>query len=159
MRPERVDIRLVAGCNPVPWGARIGGAPAAEKQHGRHRDQHAGGANQQRQSQGQEFHGGRTAARQSTLLIGRSVMRRPVNPFGPATRCTRWRKPLKLNAELAARAWEFAQGLDLDEYRRLQDEVRAAWPATEKLRGLDFDRALLAFIAERWLEEPKKKAA
>jgi len=37
--------------------------------------------------------------------------------------------------------------------------VRAAWPATEKLRGLDFDRALLAFIAERWLEEPKKKAA
>ncbi|TMG34814.1 MAG: hypothetical protein E6H92_12295 [Chloroflexi bacterium] len=66
---------------------------------------------------------------------------------------------MKLNAELAARAWEFAQGLDLDEYRRLQDEVRAAWPATEKLRGLDFDRALLAFIAERWLEEPKKKAA
>ena len=63
-----------------------------------------------------------------------------------------------LDAELAARAWEFAQGLDLDEYRRLQDEVRAAWPATVKLRGLDFDRALLAFIAERWLTEPKKAA-
>lgn len=63
-----------------------------------------------------------------------------------------------LNAELAARAWEFAQGLDLDEYRRLQDEVRAAWPATTTLRGLDFDRALLAFIAEHWLEDPKKAA-
>ena len=35
-----------------------------------------------------------------------------------------------LSAELAARAWEFAQGLDLEEYRRLQQEVRAAWPAT-----------------------------
>src|SRR3989440_386427 len=29
-----------------------------------------------------------------------------------------------LSAELAARAWEFAQGLDLAEYGRLQDEVR-----------------------------------
>lgn len=63
-----------------------------------------------------------------------------------------------LSAELAARAWEFAQALDLDEYRRLQDEVRAAWPATVQLRGLDFDRAVLAFIAERWLSEPKKAA-
>jgi hypothetical protein len=55
-----------------------------------------------------------------------------------------------LNAELAARAWEFAQGLDLEEYRRLQQEVRTAWPATTKLQGLDFDRA---FIAERWLDK------
>jgi hypothetical protein len=58
-----------------------------------------------------------------------------------------------LNAELAARAWEFAQGLDLDEYRRLQTEVRSAWPATTKLQGLDFDRAVLAFIAERWIDK------
>jgi hypothetical protein len=58
-----------------------------------------------------------------------------------------------LNAELAARAWEFAQGLDLEEYRRLQNEVRATWPATTKLQGLDFDRAVLAFIAERWLDK------
>jgi len=58
-----------------------------------------------------------------------------------------------LNAELAARAWEFAQGLDLEEYRRLQGEVRHAWPATAKLNGLDFDRAFLAFIAERWLDK------
>ena len=58
-----------------------------------------------------------------------------------------------LNAELAARAWEFAQGLDLEEYRRLQGEVRNAWPATAKLKGVDFDRAFLAFIAERWLDK------
>jgi len=58
-----------------------------------------------------------------------------------------------LNAELAARAWEFAQGLDLEEYRRLQGEVRNAWPATTKLNGVDFDRAFLAFIAERWLDK------
>ncbi len=63
-----------------------------------------------------------------------------------------------LSAELAARAWEFAQGLDLEEYRRLQAEVRAAWPATVSLRGLEFDRAVLAFIAERWLSDPKKAA-
>jgi len=56
-------------------------------------------------------------------------------------------------AELAARAWEFAQGLDLAEYGRLQDEVRRTWPATAKLNGLDFDRAFLAFIAERWLDK------
>jgi hypothetical protein len=58
-----------------------------------------------------------------------------------------------LNAEMAARAWEFAQGLELEEYRRLQGEVRKAWPATAKLNGLDFDRAFLAFIAERWLDK------
>ncbi|HEY8736650.1 MAG TPA: hypothetical protein VIO62_06360 [Candidatus Dormibacteraeota bacterium] len=58
-----------------------------------------------------------------------------------------------LSAELAARAWEFAQGLDLEEYRRLQQEVRAAWPATAKLERLEFDRAFLAFIAERWLDK------
>ena len=58
-----------------------------------------------------------------------------------------------LNAELAARAWEFAQGLDLEEYRRLQGEVRNAWPATATLNGVDFDRAFLAFIAERWLDK------
>ncbi len=58
-----------------------------------------------------------------------------------------------LNAELAARAWEFAQGLDLEEYRRLQNEVRSSWPATASLSGLDFDRAVLAFIAERWLDK------
>ena len=60
-----------------------------------------------------------------------------------------------LNAELAAQAWEFAQGLDLEAYRRLQEEVRATWPATAGLRGLDFDRAVLAYIAERWLTGPK----
>ncbi|MDQ6713177.1 MAG: hypothetical protein M3Z28_08310 [Candidatus Dormibacteraeota bacterium] len=58
-----------------------------------------------------------------------------------------------LNAEQAARAWEFAQGLELEEYRRLQGEVRNAWPATAKLSGLDFDRAFLAFIAEHWLDK------
>ncbi|HET9848709.1 MAG TPA: hypothetical protein VFR68_09175 [Candidatus Dormibacteraeota bacterium] len=58
-----------------------------------------------------------------------------------------------ISAELAARAWEFAQGLGLDEYRRLQDEVRTTWPATAKLKGLDFDRAVLAFIAENWLDK------
>ena len=58
-----------------------------------------------------------------------------------------------LNAELAARAWEFAQGLELEEYRRLQDEMRASWPATVKLKGLDFDRAFLTFIAENWLDK------
>jgi hypothetical protein len=61
----------------------------------------------------------------------------------------------QLDAELAARAWEFAQGLDLERYRLLQDEVRASWPATAKLSGLDFDRAVLAYIAERWLSDPK----
>ncbi|MEO6796965.1 MAG: hypothetical protein ABI401_15415 [Candidatus Dormibacter sp.] len=58
-----------------------------------------------------------------------------------------------LSAEMAARAWEFAQGLDLEEYRKLQDEVRTTWPATTKLELLDFDRAFLAFIAERWLNK------
>jgi hypothetical protein len=58
-----------------------------------------------------------------------------------------------LSAEMAARAWEFAQGLDLEEYRKLQDEVRATWPAAAKLERLDFDRAFLAFIAERWLNK------
>jgi hypothetical protein len=56
-----------------------------------------------------------------------------------------------MNSELAAMAWEYAQGLELEEYRHLQDEVRACWPATAGLRGLDFDRAVLAFIAERLL--------
>lgn len=60
-----------------------------------------------------------------------------------------------LNAELAAQAWEFAQGLDLEAYRRLQEEVRATWPATAALKGLDFDRAVLAYIAERRLTDPK----
>ena len=58
-----------------------------------------------------------------------------------------------LSAEQAARAWEFAQGLNLEEYRQLQDEVRSTWPATSKLKGLDFDRAFLAFIAEHWLDK------
>jgi hypothetical protein len=58
-----------------------------------------------------------------------------------------------LSAELAARAWDFAQGLDLEAYRRLEEEVRATWPATAGLRGLDFDRAVLAYIAERWLSD------
>jgi hypothetical protein len=70
-----------------------------------------------------------------TLYIGRRAMMKP------------------LSAELAARAWEFAQGLELEEYRRLQNEVRSTWPATTKLNGLDFDRAFLAFIAERWLDK------
>ncbi len=60
-----------------------------------------------------------------------------------------------LNAELAARAWEYAQGLELEAYRRLQQEVRTNWPATAALRGLDFDRAVLAYIAERLLSDPK----
>lgn len=59
----------------------------------------------------------------------------------------------QLNSDLAARAWEFAQGLELEEYRRLQEEVRTSWPATAKLKGLDFDRAFLAFIAENWLDK------
>lgn len=59
----------------------------------------------------------------------------------------------QLNSDLAARAWEFAQGLELEEYRRLQEEVRSSWPATAKLKGLDFDRAFLAFIAENWLDK------
>ena len=58
-----------------------------------------------------------------------------------------------LNAEVAARAWGFAQGLDLEENRKLQEEVRSTWPATRKLAGLDFDRAFLAFIAENWLHK------
>ncbi|MDQ6884479.1 MAG: hypothetical protein M3077_09655 [Candidatus Dormibacteraeota bacterium] len=57
-----------------------------------------------------------------------------------------------LSAEMAARAWEFAQGLELEEYRKLQQQVRTAWPATAKLDRLDFDRAFLAFIAERCLD-------
>jgi len=60
-----------------------------------------------------------------------------------------------LDAEMAARAWDFAQGLDLEAYRRLEEEVRANWPATARLGGLDFDRAVLAYIAERWLTDPK----
>jgi hypothetical protein len=58
-----------------------------------------------------------------------------------------------LNAGLAARAWDFAQGLELEEYCRLQDEVRTVWPATANLDRLDFDRAVLAFIAERYLDK------
>ena len=57
----------------------------------------------------------------------------------------------RLNESGAAR--HIAQGLDLEEYRRLQSEVRSAWPATTKLQGLDFDRAVLAFIAERWIDK------
>jgi len=60
-----------------------------------------------------------------------------------------------LHPEVAARAWEFAQSLDLEEYRRLQEEVRRSWPATASLHGLDFDRAVLAFIAERRLSDTK----
>ncbi len=53
-----------------------------------------------------------------------------------------------LSPEVAAQAWEFAQALGLEDYRRLQDEVRRAWPATSRLHGLDFDRAVLTYIAE-----------
>ncbi len=60
-----------------------------------------------------------------------------------------------LSPELTARAWEFAQSLDLDAYRQLQDEVRKTWPATASLRGLEFDRAVLAYIAECRLSNPK----
>lgn len=60
-----------------------------------------------------------------------------------------------LSAELAARAWDFAQGLELEAYRRLEEEVRSTWPATAGLRGLDFDRAVLAYIAERWLSDTR----
>ena len=63
-----------------------------------------------------------------------------------------------LNAELAARAWEFAHGLDLAEYRRLQDEVRKTWPATAKLNGLD-PEAYLRDVLGRIAEHPINRIA
>ncbi|HYS03190.1 MAG TPA: hypothetical protein VET82_12660 [Candidatus Eisenbacteria bacterium] len=56
-----------------------------------------------------------------------------------------------LPPETAFAAWEYLGSLDPDGFTRLQVEVRSLWPATVALRGLDFDRALLAFIAERCL--------
>src|SRR6266852_702339 len=89
------------------------------------------------------------------LRIARSVTQRAGESICPLRTLYGVGEPMMkpLNAELAARAWEFAQGLELEEYRRLQNEVRSTWPATAKLNGLDFDRAFLAFIAERWLDK------
>jgi hypothetical protein len=56
-----------------------------------------------------------------------------------------------LPPETAFAAWEYLESLDPDGLTRLQLEVRSLWPATAVLKGLDFDRALLAFIAERCL--------
>src|SRR6266516_1710334 len=96
-----------------------------------------------------------TRSGHGVLRIARCVTQRGPESIWPVHTLYRSRRAMMtpLNAELAARAWEFAQGLDLEEYRRLQGEVRNAWPATAKLNGLDFDRAFLAFIAERWLDK------
>ncbi len=56
-----------------------------------------------------------------------------------------------LPPETAFAAWEYLESLDPDGLTRLQVDVRSLWPATAVLKGLDFDRALLAFIAERCL--------
>jgi hypothetical protein len=56
-----------------------------------------------------------------------------------------------LPPETAFAAWEYLESLDGPGLTRLQQEVRTLWPATGTLKGLDFDRALLAFIAERCL--------
>jgi hypothetical protein len=56
-----------------------------------------------------------------------------------------------LPPETAFAAWEYLESLDQNGLTRLQVEVRNLWPATAALKGLDFDRALLAFIAERCL--------
>ena len=56
-----------------------------------------------------------------------------------------------LPPETAFAAWEYLESLDHDGLTQLQQEVRSLWPATAGLKGLDFDRALLAFIAERCL--------
>ncbi len=56
-----------------------------------------------------------------------------------------------LPPETAFAAWEYLESLDAPGLTRLQQEVRTLWPATGTLKGLDFDRALLAFIAERCL--------
>jgi hypothetical protein len=56
-----------------------------------------------------------------------------------------------LPPETAFAAWEYLESLDPGGLTRLQVEVRSLWPATAALKGLDFDRALLAFIAERCL--------
>lgn len=61
-----------------------------------------------------------------------------------------------LPPETAFAAWEYLESLDPEAMTRLQQEVRTLWPATGTLKGLEFDRALLAFIAERCLT---KKAA
>jgi hypothetical protein len=58
-----------------------------------------------------------------------------------------------LPPETAAAAWEFLAALNQGETQRLQEDVRTLWPATVSLKGLDFDRALLAFIAERCLTD------
>ncbi len=56
-----------------------------------------------------------------------------------------------LPPETAFAAWEYLESLDQNGLTRLHVEVRSLWPATAALKGLDFDRALLAFIAERCL--------
>ena len=58
-----------------------------------------------------------------------------------------------LPPETAAAAWEYLVALEEGETERLHQEVRTLWPATGSLKGLDFDRALLAFIAERCLTD------
>lgn len=56
-----------------------------------------------------------------------------------------------LSPETAFAAWEYLESLDAEGLTRLQQEVRALWPATGNLKGLEFDRAVLAFIADRCL--------
>ena len=56
-----------------------------------------------------------------------------------------------LSPETAFAAWEYLESLDTESLTRLQQDVRAMWPATGTLKGLEFDRAVLAFIAERCL--------
>lgn len=56
-----------------------------------------------------------------------------------------------LPPETAFAAWEYLESLDHDGLQHLQQEVRSLWPATAALTGLEFDRAVLAFIAERCL--------
>lgn len=56
-----------------------------------------------------------------------------------------------LPPETAFAAWEYLESLDGEGLTHLQQEVRTLWPATSTLKGLEFDRAVLAFIAERCL--------
>jgi hypothetical protein len=58
-----------------------------------------------------------------------------------------------LPPETAFAAWEYRESLDRTGLTRLQEDVRSLWPATATLKGLDFDRALLAYIAERCLTD------
>src|SRR5207237_1218603 len=73
----------------------------------------------------------------------RAAMARCINLPGGSVVFTRRGKRNPATAQMAARAREFARGLDLKEYRRLKDAAPHTWPATPKPEGLDFDRAFL----------------